>query len=135
MANEYWLSDVAWAALEPLIPMHRRGVKPGNNRQVISGILHLLKFGCRWRDCPAMYGPHTTVYNRFNRWSKAGIWQGMFDRLVQFDKPEVQSIDSTTSKAHRCSAGGKGGPKSRRSDAVEAAARPKSTPLPTRLAA
>jgi transposase len=87
-----------------------RGVKPGNNRQVISGILHVLKFGCRWRDCPAMYGPPTTIYNRFNRWSKAGVWQEMLDRLVQFDKPDAQSIDSTTSKAHPCSAGGKGGP-------------------------
>jgi transposase len=133
MANEYWLGDAAWAALEPLIPLGRRGVKPGNNRQVISGILHVLKFGCRWRDCPAMYGPPTTVYNRFNRWSKASIWQDMFARLVQFDKPEAQSIDSTASKAHRCSAGGKGGPKTRRLDAVEADARRKSMPLPTLL--
>jgi transposase len=112
VANEYWLDDKDWAALEPLIPLGRRGVKPGNNRHIISGILHVLKFGCRWRDCPPMYGPHTTVYNRFNRWSKAGIWQGMFDRLAQVDKSEVQSIDSTTSKAHRCSAGGKGGAES-----------------------
>jgi transposase len=115
--------------------MHRRGVKPSNNRRVISGILHVLKFGCRWRDRPQVYGPHTTVYNRFNRWSKAGIWQAMFERLVQFDKPEVQSIDSTTSKAHRCSAGGKGGPRRRPSDAVAAGARPRSTLLPTRRGA
>jgi transposase len=109
VANEYWLNDEAWAAIEPLIPINRRGVKPGNNRVVISGVLHVLKFGCRWRDCPAMYGPHTTIYNRFNRWSKAGIWQTMFSRLVAFDTVTVQSIDSTTSKAHRCSAGGKSG--------------------------
>jgi transposase len=42
VANEYWLSDGDWAALEPLIPLDRRGVKPGNNRQIISGILHVL---------------------------------------------------------------------------------------------
>jgi transposase len=53
MANEYWLADAEWAAIEPLIPLNRRGVKPGNNRRVISGILHVLKFGCRWRDCPS----------------------------------------------------------------------------------
>ncbi len=41
MANEYWLNDEAWAVIEPLIPMKRRGVKPGNNREVISGILQL----------------------------------------------------------------------------------------------
>ena len=121
MANEYWLTDEAWAKIEPSIPMGRRGVKPANNRRAISGILHVLKYGCRWRDCPAVYGPHTTIYNRFNRWSKAGIWQEMFLRIRALDKVEAFSIDSTTSKAHRCSAGGKGGLKSRRSAAAEGA--------------
>lgn len=109
MANEYWLDDKQWAAIEPLIPMHRRGVKPSCNREVISGILHVLKYGCRWRDCPEIFGPHTTVYNRFNRWSKAGIWQDMLDRLVTSEAADMQCIDSTTAKAHRCSAGGTGG--------------------------
>jgi transposase len=89
--------------------MNRRGVKPGNNFEVISGIVHVLRTGCRWRDCPEVFGPHTTVYNRFNRWSKAGIWLSMWERLIQLDAAEVQSIDSTTSKAHRCAAGGEGG--------------------------
>jgi len=62
MANEYRLADEAWAKVEPLIPMGRRGVKPGNNRHVISGILHVLKYRCRWRDYPAVYGPLTTIY-------------------------------------------------------------------------
>jgi transposase len=128
MANEFWLSDDEWAAIEPLIPMHRRGVKPQDNRRVISGIMHVLKFGCRWRDCPAVFGPATTIYNRFNRWSQAGIWRDMFARLVAFDHAHEQSIDSTTSKAHRCSAGGKGGPRRRPSAAAGAAGRPRSTP-------
>jgi transposase len=130
MANEFWLSDDQWGMIEPLIPMHRRGVKPQNNRAVISGILHVLKYGCRWRDCPAMYGPPTTIYNRFNRWSKAGIWQAMFDQLVKLDEAKTQSIDSTTSKAHRCSAGGKGGPSCRPSAAAVADGPPRSTPSP-----
>ncbi len=129
MANEFWLSDDEWAAIEPLIPMHRRGVKPRDSRRVISGILHVLKYGCRWRDCPAVFGPHTTVYNRFNRWSRAGIWQAMFARVVRLDQAHEQSIDSTTSKAHRCSAGGKGGPRRKPSAAAEAAEPPRSTPL------
>ena len=99
MANEFWLTDAQWAAIEPLIPMHRRGVKPGNNREIISGILHVLKFGCRWRDCPAIFGPHTTVYNRFNRWSKDRIWQDMLGQLVKLDESSLVCIDSTTSKA------------------------------------
>jgi transposase len=109
MANEYWLSDKRWALIEPLIPTRRRGVKPSRNREVISGILHVLKYGCRWRDCPEVFGPHTTIYNRFNRWSRAGIWQAMLQTLVSLDAANVQSIDSTASKAHRCAAGGIGG--------------------------
>jgi transposase len=131
MANEYWLNDEQWAATEPLIPTGRRGVKPGRNREVLSGILHVLKYGCRWRDCPEIFGPHTTIYNRFNRWSKAGIWQQMLQRLVTSDAAKLQSIDSTTAKAHRCSAGRTGWPMRRASAAVAAAERPKSALSPT----
>jgi transposase len=130
MANEFWMSDWQWAVLEPLVPMNRRGVKPKRNREVISGIVHVLKVGCRWRDCPEVYGPHTTIYNRFNRWSKAGIWRTMLEALVDPGSSESQSIDSTTSKAHRCAAGGKGGRKSRRSGAAVADVPPRSMPSP-----
>ena len=128
MANLFWLSDKQWAALEPLIPMRRRGVKPKRNREVISGIIHVLHVGCRWEDCPPEYGPRTTIYNRFNRWSKAGIWQTILAARVAFDAADVQCIDSTTAKAHRCAAGGKGGPRNRRLAEAGAAEPPKSTP-------
>lgn len=131
MSNLYWLDDDSWKAIEPLIPMNRPGVKPGRNRQVISGILHVLKVGCRWSDCPGEYGPATTVYNRFNRWSKAGVWQAMAAQLVKHDATDILSIDSTTSKAHRCSAGGKGGPRRRPSAEVAAGVPRRSTRLST----
>jgi transposase len=130
MANEFWMSDRQWAVLEPLSPMNRRGVKPKRNREIISGIVHILKVSCRWRDCPEVYGPHTTVYNRFNRWSKDGIWQTMLEALVDPGLAGSQSIDSTTSKAHRCAVGGKGGVKGRRSAAAAVGGRPRSTPSP-----
>lgn len=128
MANEYWWTDEAWAKIEPSIPMGRRGVRLADNRRVISGILHVLKYGCRWRDCRAVYGPHTIIYNRFDRRSKAGIWQEMFLRIRALDKVEAFSIDSTTSKARRYTAGGKGGPKRGRSAAAEGGGRATSTP-------
>lgn len=130
----FWLTDEQWAAIEPHLPRGRPGVAPRRNREIISGILHVQRVGCRWRDCPAVYGPHTTVYNRFNRWSKRGIWQSMFASLVASDAADQQSLDSTTAKAHRCSAGGKGGPKARPSAAAGAAGRPRSTPPPTAAA-
>ena len=56
-ANLFWFSDGQWARIEPFIPSNRRGVKPKNNRRILSGIMHVLKSGCRWVDCPPEYGP------------------------------------------------------------------------------
>ena len=55
----FWLSDEAWAAIQPNLPYGRPGAPRVDDRRVISGILHVLKAGCRWRDCPATYGPRT----------------------------------------------------------------------------
>jgi len=127
MSNLFWLADEQLTAIEEAIPKNRRGVKPKRNREVISGIIHVLKVGCRWEDCPAEYGPYTTVYNRFNRWSKAGIWAAILAGLMVHDAVDIQCIDSTTAKAHRCAAGGKGGPWSRPLARAGAVERPKST--------
>jgi len=126
MSNLFWLTDEQLAAIDAVIPRHRRGVKPRRNREVISGIIHVLKVGCRWQDCPSEYGPHTTIYNRFNRWSKAGIWAGILGKLMVYDAVDIQCIDSTAAKAHRCASGGKGGPRRRPSARAEAGAPRKS---------
>ncbi|GGC74202.1 transposase [Siccirubricoccus deserti] len=131
MSVLFWLSDEQWSAIAPHLPRNRPGVKPRRNREVISGIIHVQRVGCRWRDCPAEYGPHTTIYSRFNRWSKRGVWQALLARLTVFDAAGQQSIDSTTTKAHRCAAGGQGGPKPRPSAAAGAVGPPRSTPSPT----
>jgi len=68
----YWLSDSEWARIEPLLPRGRRGAHRVDDRRVISGIVYMLRAGAPWRNCPAVYGPYTTVYNRFNRWSGKG---------------------------------------------------------------
>jgi len=61
MAKLYWLSDAEFARIEPLLPRGRRGARRVDDRRVISGILHMLQSGARWRDCPAEYGPYTTT--------------------------------------------------------------------------
>jgi transposase len=128
MANEFWFTDEQWANIEPLLPKNRPGAHRVDDRRVLSGIVHVLKYGCRWRDCPAVYGPHTTIYNRFRRWTMQGIWRRLFAQLVEVAPGDAHFIDSTSSKAHRSAAGGKGGRKSRRLAALAAAARRKSTP-------
>jgi len=71
----FWLSDDAWAAIEPHLPRIQPTARRVDVRGVISGTLHVPKVGCRWCDCPADYGPPTTVCNRFNRWSRRGFWR------------------------------------------------------------
>jgi transposase len=58
----YWLDDASWLAIEPLLPRGRRGARRVDDRRVISGIMHMLKTGARWRDCPAEYGPYTSRF-------------------------------------------------------------------------
>ncbi len=131
MAGEYWLSEEAWAAIDALLPKVYAGARRHDDRRIISGIIHVLRSGCRWQDCPAVYGPSTTVYNRFNRWSGRGRWRAIFEALVQTVPDDVRSIDSTSIKVQRAAAGGKGGPRRRRSAARVAAGRPRSTPSRT----
>jgi len=132
----FWLSDEAWAAIEPHLPRNRPGARRVNDRRVISGILHVLKVGCRWCDCPADYGPSTTVYNRFNRWSRRGFWLKLLDGLVDTGAvTRSTSIDSTYVKAQRAAFGAKGGARHRRSAARAAVGPPRSTRSPTSSAA
>jgi len=67
------LSDAQWQRIEPLLPTDVRGKDRVADRRVISGILHMLKSGCRWCDCPPEYGPPTTIYNRFVRWARRRV--------------------------------------------------------------
>lgn len=132
----FWLSDEAWVAIEPHLPKNQPGARRVDDRRVISGILHVLKVGCRWCDCPADYGPSTTVYNRFNRWSRRGFWLKLLDALADSGAvTKSTAIDSTYVKAQRAAFGGKGGARRKRSAARVAAGRPRSTRSPTSSAA
>ena len=124
----FWLSDEQWHRLEPLLPRGRRGARRVDDRRVISGIIHMLRSGARWRDCPAQYGPYTTIYNRFNRWSRQGIWLAVFTAVTgRSGVIGTAAIDSSHVKAHRSAAGGKGGLSSKPSGARAVAGRPPST--------
>ena len=105
----FWLSDEEWAQIEPWLPSGRRGAHRVDDRRVISGIIHMLKTGARWRDCPEEYGPYTTVYNRFNRWAKAGVWLKVFEALAERSPGSLHLIDSSIVRAHQHAAGGKKG--------------------------
>jgi transposase len=81
--GRYELTDSEWKAIEPCLPNKPRGVPRVNDRRVLNGIFWVLRSGARWADLPERYGPPTTIYNRFNRWRKAGVW----DRLRGHKSP------------------------------------------------
>lgn len=127
MSDLFWLSDAQWAVIEPLLP-HLGGKPRVDDRRVLSGILHRFREGLRWRALPSEYGPRTTLFNRFNRWSARGLWQELFTALATSDEPPLLAmIDSTTAKAHRSASGAKGGRKIKPLAAPAAGAPPKST--------
>jgi transposase len=83
-------------------PADGRTVERADDRRVISGIVHVLESGCRWCDCPPEYGPPTTIYNRFVRWARRGVWENLFRELAGNGRSiDTQMIDSTHIKAHR----------------------------------
>jgi transposase len=124
----FWLDEGQLARLTPHLPTDTRGKPRADDRRVISGIVHVLKSGCRWADAPAVYGPRKTLYNRFVRWAAKGVWLNIFHALAATGGPPAEVlIDSSAVKAHRCASGGKGGNAIRRSAARAADARQKST--------
>ena len=135
MTERFWLNDAQWAAIEPLLP--RLGGKPRvDDRRVISGILHRYREGLRWRALPAEYGPRTTLFNRFNRWSQRGLWRELLAALAACaEPPDIVMVDSTSIHAHRSAAGAKGGSTTKRSGDREAAARQRSMRSVTRRGA
>ncbi|WP_328288597.1 transposase, partial [Paracoccus lichenicola] len=82
-----------------------RGRARSNDCKVLSGIIYVKRYGLRWQDAPAVYGPYKTLYNRFARWSRMGIFAKIFQELA---RPGAQRdtllIDSTFLKAHRTAA-------------------------------
>jgi len=108
MGHLFWLTDDQWAVIEPLLPANKGGARRVDDRRVISGIIHVLKVGCRWCNCPADYGPSTTIYNRFNRWSRKRFWVDLVETLALSGAvTRSTAIDSTYIKAHRSAHGGK----------------------------
>ena len=121
------LSDEQWNALEPLLPSKWKSART-DDRRIINAILHVQRSGIPWRDLPKAYGPYTTAYNRFNRWSARGIWKRIFDHLAAKSRDPFVAIDSSVVKAHRAASGAKGGKQNKESGLAEAAVRQRSTP-------
>ena len=102
------LSDKQYARINALLPGKASdpGATAKNNRLFIDAVLWILKTGAPWRDLPERFGTWNSVYQRFNRWSKAKRWEKILAELQEFDLDEVQ-IDATIVRAHQHAAGEK----------------------------
>ena len=103
MPKTYLLSDSQFARIKPYFP-RSHGVARVDDRRVISGIIYVIKHGLQWKDTPREYGPHKTLYNRFVRWSRMGVFNHIFEELAKSSKSDRLMIDATHLKAHRTAA-------------------------------
>jgi putative transposase len=104
MSDQFWLSEGQIERLAPHFP-RSRGRARVDDRRVLSGIIHVIRNGLRWRDAPQAYGQHKTLYNRYVRWTRNGVFVRIFASLAkESGPPERIIIDATHLKAHRTSA-------------------------------
>lgn len=104
MSDLFWLTDKQLRRIERHFPLSH-GVPRVDDRRVISGIIFVIRDGLRWRDAPKDYGPHKTIYNRFIRWSRLGVFNRIFAELsAKGPRPERLMIDATHLKAHQTAA-------------------------------
>ena len=113
--RRYELSDEEWARIEGLLPAQKPATGRANldHRTVVNGMIWVLRSGAPWRDLPERYGKWTTVYSRFQRWSKAGVWNRVLTALQeQADGMgklnwDVHFQDGSVMRAHQHAAGAK----------------------------
>lgn len=117
------LTDKQWVRIEKLVPGKKgdKGRAGDDNRLFVDAVLWILRTGAPWRDLPAEFGNWNTVYVRFRRWARKGVWESLFKALADDPDFEHVMIDATIVRAHQHAAGAKGGLK-RRPSAVRAAA-------------
>jgi transposase len=103
MPLPYQLTPSQFERIKPYFPLSH-GVARVDDRRVISGIVYVIRNGLQWKDAPREYGPHKTLYNRFVRWSRMGVFNRIFEELAKRGTSERLMIDATHLKAHRTAA-------------------------------
>lgn len=130
MERRHELTDRQWESIEPLLP--GRAGDPGrsgdDNRRFFNAVVWIAKTGTPWRDLPERFGKWNSVFQRFNRWCKRGVFQRILETIGGDPDLEYLMLDSTIVRAHQHAAGAKGGRAARRSVVVVAVGARKCTP-------
>ncbi|MFT8417297.1 MAG: IS5 family transposase [Acetobacter sp.] len=104
MSELFLLSELQMERIMPFFPL-AHGVPRVDDRRVLSGIVYVIRNGLQWKDAPKAYGPHKTLYNRFIRWSRLGVFDRIFVAVTeQTGRSKRLMIDATHLKAHRTAA-------------------------------
>jgi transposase len=101
MADLFLLTEAQMRRIKVYFSLSH-GIARVDDRRIVSAVGFVIKNGLRWRDAPAGYGPHKTIYNRFVRWSRMGVFNRIFAELAREGaETERIMIDATHLKAHR----------------------------------
>ena len=129
MRRRHEISDEQWDRIEHLLPgkIGDPGRSGENNRLFVNAVIWIARTGAPWRDLPERFGKWNSVFRRFSRWCKHGVWQQVFETLGEKVDVEDLLLDSTVVRAHQHAAGAKGGSIQKRLVAPAAAGPRKST--------
>jgi transposase len=122
------LTDEQWAVVAPLLPRARTGRPPHSHRQMLNGMLWILRTGAPWRDLPARYGKWNSVAKRFYRWQRTGVFERVAQALQRAGDAagrldwERHYVDASIVRAHQHAAGAKGGTLTQRGSGAAAVA-------------
>jgi len=105
------LTDHQWSLIEAHLPGKAGdpGVTAKDNRLFVEAVLWIVRTSSPWRDLPSALGKWNSVFQRFGRWSKDGVWWRLFEAIAEDPDFEYLIVDSTIVRAHQHATGKKGG--------------------------
>ena len=122
------LRDDQWGKIEKLLPGGLGRPSKQGDRNFVNAAVYMAKTGTPWRDMPERFGNWKTIYNRFHRWARRGVWRDIFRAAAVTDEDVASILDASIVRAHQDAAGGRGGPKKMKLAVLEAVFRRKFTP-------
>jgi transposase len=105
------IKDEDWERIKDMLPGQPGdpGVTAKDNRLFLNAVLWIARTGAPWRDLPERFGAWGSVWKRFDRWAKKGVWERVFESLTGDPDNQYLMLDTTLVRAHQQAATGKGG--------------------------
>ena len=109
--ERFILSDKTWSLIAPMLPGKASdcGVTAKDNRLFVEAVLWRVRVGAPWRDLPPGFGEWNSVFQRFRRWAKTGVFQRIFEAVSGDPDFEYVLVDGTIISVHQKASGAKGG--------------------------